>query len=167
MAEVPTKNDPEEKQFRRKNLWHSFMQAAYGSLAGASFFGALLSISSGVIGLAAGLAKFLGFGAGVGGAGMEMAAANAFIVSNPVTLAALGGLIVTGLAFTYLSQREGTELKVLQDEHTAQQNARAKQLCVEQGICNTAEYPQNQRADGKQWQNVVQAPAQAASRQLQ
>jgi len=149
-AILPDKNDPIEKKFRDKNLWHSFMQAAYGALGGASFFGALMVVSQGLIGLAA---KHGGIATALGPQAAANATASAFIVTNALPLAAIGGLIAVGLAFTYMSQREGTELKVIQDEHLAQQTElqHAKCRALEQNIV----YAQNQRADGKQWQEVL------------
>jgi len=153
------KNNPVEKEFRNKNLWHSFMQAAYGALGGASFFGALMVIAQGVMGLAATAGGIATLGANAAAA----QTASAFLVTNPITLAAIGGLIAAGLAFTYMSQREGTELKVLQDEHLAQQTA--IQHSMGRAPSLNIEHEQNQRADGKQWQEVVHgAPSQNLTR---
>ncbi len=77
-------------------------------------------------------------------------------------MAVIGGLAAAGLAFTYMAQREATELRVLQDEHLAQQNAHqmGKGKAPELAVAQTIEYPENQRADGQKWEIVMASRAQ-------
>lgn len=155
-------DDAAEKAFRKKNEWHSFTTAAYGALGMASFFGALSVLANGLIGLAAKKAAVQGLGMMEGMAG---------IVTNVAPMAVIGGLVAAGLAFTYMAQREATELRCLQDEHLAQQNAKemghgkAPQVEMQQ---NQPEYPDQCRKDGKTWDEYLALrDVPAAGRALQ
>lgn len=126
------------------------MSAAYGALGGASFIGALGVIANGLIGVAAKAFN-------IGGSGAAMLHATGDLVTSLPTLGVIGGLIAAGLAFTYMSQREATELQCIRDEHMAQQNA--KQMGQGMGHQQSQEeYSQNQRSDGKKWTQVTAAP---------
>lgn len=79
----------------------------------------------------------------------------------------MGGLLALGAAATYMSQRAATELRVLQDDHLARQNAKCLGKEPElsaAGLIHTCEYPENQRSDGKTWEHTV---AQAQSEAIQ
>lgn len=141
-------DDATEKEFRKQNLWYSFTTAAFNAFGMAAFFGVLATVTQNVIQVAA---------------GAETAAA----IFSPVPLLAIGALMAIGVAATYMSQREATELKCIQDEHLAHQNA--KKLSPELGMSRTqpAEYSQNQRADGKTWQETTGRGQPQISTQLQ
>lgn len=127
-----------EKEFRKKNLWHSFLTAAYGALGMAAYMGSLATLANGIVGIASGTAT-------------------AAAVFAPLPLLAIGGLALLGTVSTYLSQYEATEVRVLQDEHLAQQNAKSlvPNLGLEQATI--PEYEQNRRADGRRWQDALRA----------
>lgn len=154
--------DKEEQEFRKKNQWHSFAASAWGALGAASFFAALGTLASGMISVAAGVPTTVAGG---------MITPSMFVLGGPLPYAVMGGLLALGAAATYMSQSEATELRVLQDEHMAKQQAQCmgvaqgKGLNQEQAqaVCGAdKEFSQNQRADGKQWQQVVTAQAQEA-----
>lgn len=76
-------------------------------------------------------------------------------------VAAMAGLALVGAGFVYLSQKEYTKLRVIQDEHLAEKNAQCAQG---NGLCPAPiEHEQNQRADGKHWTQVVSDPHSALS----
>lgn len=147
-----------EKEFTRKNTWANFKMALFGGLSGATFIAALGVVAQKLVGAAevvgaaasttAGAAT--GAAASAGGAGFLGA-----MFSNPMlTVPILAGMVVVGVAAAYASVAEGTEVKRLQDDRLARQNARAAQLCQEKGVCQSHEYEQNQRADGQKWADV-------------
>ena len=73
----------------------------------------------------------------------------------------MGGMMVAGIACTFLAQREWTELKELQDDRLARKNADCLAKQNSQGLSISAqphcgmEFGQNQRADGKTWEQAV------------
>lgn len=141
----------EEQDFQRKNQWYSFTGHLYSAIGGAAFFGLLGLIATSAVALAVGPAA---------GGAFEMASA---IIQNSLPKLAIGGLMAIGTASIYMAQKEFTKLKCVQDLHMAQENARhigvvpgmapeaAKSVACDEHI----EYPQNERADGKSWSDVV------------
>ncbi|WP_425400192.1 hypothetical protein [Aeoliella sp.] len=132
-----TKESELESTFRKKNQWHSFKAAAYGALGMAAYMGAFMTLANGLIGVAGGTAV----------------AASIF---SPLPLLAIAALVVVGTASTYMSQQEQTELKVIQDEHLAQQNAR--ELRNNGHALGNDIQADVGRRDGRSWQEVVSTP---------
>lgn len=134
-----------EKKFTEENTWRNFKMSLFGAISGATFFGLLANV-----------------------AGMLLTAVGGGDVAfQPfASTAVMAGLATVGVAAAYLGVREGTEIKKLQDEHLARKHALAQELCKTQGICNQPEYPEQQRGDGKSWQQTVtdQSPTQIGQR---
>lgn len=149
----------EDKAFRRKNIWHSFLAAMYSIVGGAATYGLLNNLVASVAHPAA----------VVGGAVTTGAAATGTlgILLSPAVL--IPAFIIGGIICTYLAQKEYTELRCLQDDNLARRNAvhmatyspqkDSQQKEVPQPISVNAEYHQNQRSDGKSWEDVVMANA--------
>ena len=135
--------DPQEEKFRQESRWLSFKSQAWGALGMATFFGALMTIAMGIVSVAMGTPAILENG-------MITPSAPLLSVSG---IAALGGLLGFGAAATYMSQRDATELRIVQDEHMAQQQAK----CMKQDKSPVIaiEHEQNCRADGKKWGDIV------------
>jgi len=143
MATPITTNEQREADFQAKNQWHSFKNAVYGGIGQASFFGVLMAVGGAVVSAAAGVPQSVALLTG--------------LVSGPLPLLAVGAMMAVGAAFTYMSQREATIMKSLQDTHLAEETA----------MCNAAghgkvkgvqvEYEQNQRSDGKTWNQAIAA----------
>ena len=152
---VPTCEEQIEKDFRKKNLWHSFMQGTYGALSIAAYMGALGTLATGLITAATTASAPVVAGVAVAGS-----------IFAPLPMLVIGGLLAVGTICSYMSQVEGTELKCLQDEHMAQQNAMklTPGLAVSQSA--SVDHPKNQRADGKKWQEVVSNPQPQVSQQV-
>lgn len=140
--------DAKEEKFRKDNQWYSFTQAVYGALGWASFIGLLGTIASSAVTLAVGKA-----------AAPEATKFALALFTETTPLLAIGGLMAFGIVCTYMSQREATMLKSIQDTHLAEANAK----CVTQGqavaMVQAPEHEQNCRADGKRWADVVAAKA--------
>ncbi len=141
--------DAKEAEFRSKSQSHSFAAKAWGGLAGASFFGALITLANALVAVAAAVST-------TGGAANPMLAASSAML-NPLPLAVLGGMAAFGLVATYMSNRSETELKLLNDEHQAQVNAKCMEQSKSRGVAQQQEYEQNCRSDGKSWANAVAA----------
>lgn len=158
MAQQVQVIDAAEQEFRSKSQSYSFAAKAWGGLAGASFFGALMALSSALVSVASAISM----GSAAAAANPMMAATMA--VLNPLPLAVLGGLAAFGLVATHMSNRAETELKILNDEHQAQVNAK----CMAQGKGKVqeaqVEYEQNCRADGQKWADVTKKPELVVSR---
>lgn len=141
-------SDPVEKEFRKKNLWYSFTSAFYGAFGGAAFFGLLATVVGTLVKVAAGGAP----------------AAEAALLFGATPVLVMAGLMAVGTLCVYMSQRESTELRCIQDEHLAYQNAKklAKQPAPqqEQGL----EQAPVGRKDGKSWEQVTRASTLTAPR---
>ncbi len=144
--------DPQEEKYRLQSRWFSFTSQTWGALGMATFFGALMTIAMGVVALAMGTPAMLG--------GLLTPSAPLLSISG---LAALGGLLGFGAIATYMSQREATELRIVQDEHMAQQQAKC--MNKDKAPAVEVEYQQNRRKDGRKWGDVVMN--QTESQQLQ
>lgn len=132
--------DPTEQRFRKDSQWYSFTGSLYQAVGGAAFFGLLATVANAVVKVAAG------------------ATAEAAIFA-PLPLAVMGGMMAIGTLAIYMSQSAYTELRCLNDEHLAYQNA--KQLMNQQSPAHEQEvlHEQNVRADGKKWSHVVRPGA--------
>lgn len=136
------KEDPAEVEFRKKNQWYSFTGHLYSALGGAAFIGLLATVVKGLVSLAA---------ATPGTAAATEAAA--FFGAGPLAL--MGGLMAAGAASIYMAQKQFTELKMIGDEHLAVQNAKKLMQPNVQVAAGVIHHPQNERSDGKKWQDVV------------
>ncbi len=136
--------DPKEAQFLTRNRALSFKSAVWGSLGMATFFGALMTISAGLISIASGIPAITAGG---------MPTASAALLGGPIPLLVLGGLIAFGAFATYISQHYATEMRILQDEHMAEQQAKCMQQGTSQSVSVAHENPG--RADGKTWREAV------------
>jgi hypothetical protein len=148
--------DPQEEKYRKESRWLAFKSQTWGALGMASFFAALGTLANGLMGFAAKTAGVKGLGMIEGAAGM---------ITSPATLAVMGGLVAVGVACNYMSQHESTELRIIQDEHMAQQQAKC--MKQEKAPAVEVEHEQNCRADGKSWSDVVanqNIPNHAAAR---
>jgi hypothetical protein len=162
-----------EKKFTRENTWRNFKMMVYNGVGLAAFLGLLGNIANRLISASETMApKALeaanaAFDAAVSTA---QAAGTAVTVAPPpstffeaafanatLTIPLMIGMAAVGILAAYASTSEGTEIKRLQDDRLARQNARAQERCKEQGICNDIEYLQNQRTDGKSWAASVAA----------
>jgi len=143
MATPMTTNEQREADFQAKNQWHSFKGAVYGGIGQASFFGVLMALGSAVVAAAAGIPSGTAL---LGG-----------LVAGPLPLIAVGAMMAAGAVFTYMGQREATIIKSLQDTHLAEETA----MCTAPGHgkekCAQVEYEQNQRSDGKTWNQALAA----------
>ena len=144
MNDAKTDLSPDELEFRKKISSHSFGAKVWGGLAGASFFGALMSLTGALVATAA----------AVGTPANPMLAAQMALL-GPLPMAVLAGLAVFGVFATYMAQRDETEATALQTKNQAQQNAK----CLSNGKASTQEpsvqYEQNCRSDNKKWVDVV------------
>lgn len=156
MAENDVKVDPAEQEFRTKISRRSFAAKVWGGLAGASFFGALMSLTQGLVAAAASV-----------GAGGNVMLAAATSVLNPLPLAVLGGLAAFGVLATYMAQNQETEVNILQSENQARQNAKC--LATGKGMeqAPSVEYEQNCRSDNKKWVEAISVAQPQVSRRLQ
>jgi hypothetical protein len=148
--------DPVEQEFRANISRHSFAAKVWGGLAGASFFGALMSLAQGLVGKASSM--YIKDGNAMLGA--------VTAVLNPLPLAVLGGLGAFGVFATYMAQREETEANILQSENQARQNAKC--LTTGKGVEHTpvVEYEQNCRSDNKKWVEAISRAEPQLSHQL-
>lgn len=147
-----TLHDQLEAKFRKDRQHVSFKAQMFTALSTATFFGVLGTMVTSAV-------KAFGVGAG--------AAEAAALMTSPLPLAVMGVAVAAGIAFTYIAQKQWTDLRVLEDDHLARRNAE----CLEkeahmQGKSAIVEFDQNQRADGKEWAQVVaaKAPSQEAAR---
>lgn len=136
-------SDPAERDFRKKNLWVSFKGYLYQALGGACFIGLLTQVTSGLVKAVAG-----------------EAGAAAMFGAGPVGV--MIGLMAAGVACLYMAQKEFTDLRCIQDEHLAHQNA--LQLNGNGHVkAHAQEFTNPGRGDGKSWEQV--ALAQKAQQQ--
>jgi len=150
-----------EKNFSRENTWRNFKMALFTALSGSTFIAALSVIAQKIVGAAEGIGAVAGAAGGTTAAASGSTSFFGALFANPaLTVPLLVGMVAVGVASAYMATSEGTEIKRLQDDRLARQNAREQQRCREQGVCNEVEYPQNQREDGKKWENVVAAKPQ-------
>lgn len=137
------KIDAKEAEFQSKNQWYSFTATLYNALGGAAFIGLLGMLAQTLVKASTSAA----------------ATTEALALVNPVPLAVIGSMMAVGTACLYMSQREATKLKTIQDTHLAEENAR----CAGQGkapahtIAHEPEHEQNCRSDGKKWVDAVAA----------
>lgn len=149
---VPKEEDAYEKKFSRENTWRNFKMAIFTALSGSTFIAALSVIAQKIVGAAESV------GAAAGGAEAAAGSSTFFgsLFSNPVlTIPLLIGMVAVGVGAAYLATSEGTEIKRLQDDRLARQNALEQQRCREKAPSNAVEYPQNQRNDGAKWQETI------------
>jgi len=141
----------EDAKFRRESKWLAFKGSLYSALSTATFFGVLGKLVMTAVDAFSG--------------NPDIAAKAISSIGSPLSLGVMAGALAIGAVFTYMAQNEWTELKCIQDEHLAQRNAecnaleKAKAKALEQTCA--IEHPQNQRADNKQWTQVVSEPAVA------
>ncbi len=152
-----------EQKFTRENTWRNFKMAAFGAISAATFFGLLGTIANRLIAASEAFSPKALEAAAKAGSAAPSSFFEAFVGNPMLTIPLMVGMAVVGVTAAYASVSEGTEIKKLQDNRLARQNAKAQQVCKEQGVCNDVEYPQNQRADGKAWTSAItQEPAQVA-----
>ena len=87
---------------------------------------------------------------------------------TPVGWGAVAAMMTVGVVFTYMSQIESTKLREVQDDRLARKNADMLVKCHEAHHeitpCQAHEYEQNQRADGKDWQETLTPDVAIAGR---
>ena len=137
-----------EEEFQSTSRWMSFKGALFSAAGGASLFGVLNTVASKALGVATG----------------AITGEDATSLLEPTALATVGGLVGVGATSIFMAQDQYTQLKSLQDTHLAEENAKC--MHQNQGVdvpekaqACAQEHPQNCRADGKKWTQVV-APAQ-------
>lgn len=139
----------------------------------ATFFSALSTLASGLVNLAS-------------GASGPFAEVMTFAITKPLGILVLSSLATFGMFCSWMSNRESTELRIVQDEHMAQRMAKnghektvTAELAVEQSktvspnpvlhVVSPAakktapqeDFPQNKRADGQQWRDVIRSAKEA------
>ncbi|MDE3015929.1 MAG: hypothetical protein KGI29_03300 [Pseudomonadota bacterium] len=119
----------------------SFTRIMYGALGGAAFCGLLGMVGQGLSNVIAGGAVAASFG--------------------PLSLLAMGAMIVAGVAFIYMSMDRKDNSAERQSE-TRQQNISSPQHEREHALA--MEHMREGRADGRQWTDATQ-PSGLAQRQ--
>lgn len=135
--------DPAEKEFRRKNNWHTFMGGTYTALASATFLAVLGKAFQMAIDAANGKALEL----------------------TPLASVVVAAGTMFGIACGWMATRESTEVRCLGDEHLAYQYEKSKAKQKAQEIAKVSspsheEFPDQCRKDGKSW--VIASASQQA-----
>lgn len=157
MAEAvkPPVETPEDKEYRKRRQWHSFMAALYGAVSGAAFIGVLTNL----VGMAINGIK----AAGEGTTTVSSLIKTAFDVdvsAGVVTAVIMGGLAVIGMTCTYLAQHQWTELNILDADRLARKQAEClgKQNSHDAPAHSCAvEHEHHHRRDGKSWEQAVRS----------
>jgi hypothetical protein len=128
-----------DAEFRKERVWTSFKAVLYSGLSAACFLGVINKlVDTAVKAVETGGASF----------------------SSPLALGVMGGFMAVGTLFTYLAQREWTDVKCIEDERLARKNAECMgktpvlPALPEHGADVSQEF-EGKRADGKSWLQVV------------